>query len=281
MKIFITIILSICVIGIGIALLVPRKAPHFLDNNPVNLILSRDLQSELIAVSGRLKRDDISFDNTNVQKWINIDISKDSNDIKLSIANTIPEELKSLTFNIILTGGAKKQVTIKIPEAVIDTDVVVQETPSPDKPDDDAGPESDEQEPLAAQTEEETVPDAETIEDAPDTVTIEEPKREEPEDKPQKEDTGTEDIDDSKLATETIEKTGPVTEITNQPDAEVKTWPQPQSEIINSHFDNIKEDGTSPKSILRYHLDTAKNADGEKTGGVGAMVDDIISTLKI
>jgi len=244
MKIFITIILSICVIGIGIALLVPRKAPHFLDNNPVNLILSRDLQSELIAVSGRLKRDDISFDNTNVQKWINIDISKDSNDIKLSIANTIPEELKSLTFNIILTGGAKKQVTIKIPEAVIDTDVVVQETPSPDKPDDDAGPESDEQEPLAAQTEEETVPDAETIEDAPDTVTIEEPKREEPEDKPQKEDTGTEDIDDSKLATETIEKTGPVTEITNQPDAEVKTWPQPQSEIINSHFDNIKDPAT-------------------------------------
>ncbi len=260
MKILIIMILSICAIGIGIALLVPRKAAHFLDNNPVNLILSRNLQSqqsEPIAFSGRLKETNISIDNAEVQKWIKIYISNESNDIRLSVANSIPENFESITFNIILTGGAEKQVTLKVSEAEavpeMDTDPVEQDTAPPDESiKGDIDPEISDEQDFPAKAEEETVPDAEISEEAPDTEKLDETERVASEDI-QKEVADTEfsdkavepaaEINEETADTETLkepEQEEPVTEISVQPDTETRTWPQPEGDIINSSIPDLK-----------------------------------------
>lgn len=260
MKILIIMILSICAIGVGITLLVPRKAAHFLDNNPVNLILSRNLQSqqsEPIAFSGRLKETNISIDNAEVQKWIKIDISNESSDIRLSIANSIPENIESITFNIILTGGSEKQVTLKVSEAEAapetDTDLVEQDTAPPDESiKEDIDSEISDGQDSLAKTEEDTVPDAKISEETPDTEKLEETEQVASEDI-QKEDADTEvgdkivepaaEITKETTDTETLkepEQEEPVAEISDQQEPEVKAWPQPEGDTINSSFPNLK-----------------------------------------
>lgn len=142
MKIFIIIILSICAVGVGIAMLVPRNDAHFPDNNPVNIIFNRDtqkLQPELITFSGTLRKKDISIDNMAARELIKIDISKESNDLRLSIVDIIPEDFEPLTFNIILAGGSKKQVILKVSETETlpetDADVVKHDTKDQTEPD--------------------------------------------------------------------------------------------------------------------------------------------------
>ncbi|MCP5007142.1 MAG: hypothetical protein GY941_24845, partial [Planctomycetes bacterium] len=267
MKIFIVVVLSICALGIGITLLVPRKAADFVDQDSIIITFNRNLkklQPELIAFSGSLRESDITIDNENVQKWIKVDTSKDSGNIRISIEDSIPDDLESITFNIMLTGGARKQVTLKVSEPETDSesetddvelgaeaDDAGQETDSPDESDDDGvDPDTGEDQGPVADTEEETLPDREMDEDLSeeDSKTVVDSgqpaatDKEAPIESDREEDAGTEDINgDAEPVTQISKEPEPVTDTNDQPDIEIKPWPQPQGKIINTHFPGIKD----------------------------------------
>ena len=86
----------------------------FLDNKSLEIVIPQDslgFTSEPIRFVGKLKRSGISIDNNKLSAWIIPSIRRESSEIVLLIKE-IPASFSEETFNMLLVGGAKKQITL-------------------------------------------------------------------------------------------------------------------------------------------------------------------------
>lgn len=250
MKIFIIMILSIFAIGAGIAMLVPRETPHFTDDQPLNITFNlsqHDLRYDPVAFTGTLRKDDVSIDNAEIQKWISIDINKENSNIRLSITGTVPEDLQSISFNLIMAGGSSKQVILEVPDDNIEL--------LADRGDTNPEVENKQEQEPVAEAEDKSVSDkeeeptvsseiAETYDEAEDTVQVVSDDSEniaEPVVTINEEasDTADEPVHEQEVDVKDVDDTKPVSDTGSQ--IEASEWPQPQGNVINRSFPSLKD----------------------------------------
>ena len=94
----------------------PPPPVYFKDSEPLVFELSQDSQNLSlgpILIEGSFKETDITIDDNKISDWIKPVVTKEGDGIKLMISE-IPEDFREGSFGLVLAGGDKKQIDLKM-----------------------------------------------------------------------------------------------------------------------------------------------------------------------